>query len=797
MNSGEDVLNEFSLSLSSDPLIRVEQFLAQSTTQVYVDVKRLVLAEMASRIKSGEALSESEYRQRFPHLTDEITLMISTAADLASGRISDSAIIEHGTANVHRSEADIGRPLQKLGDHDLLEVIGRGGMGIVYKAHQTKLNRIVAVKTIVTGKQSDAVASERFRREAEAAARLSHPGIVPVYEIGEEDGVLYFSMGFVPGISLADYLRDNTLSPKRAAEVVGQIAAAVQYAHNAGVVHRDLKPANILLDDNDCARIVDFGLAQMIDRDGLTMTGATVGTPSYMSPEQASGLFPVGPISDVYGLGAILYACLSGNPPFRGPSAVATLNMVMHDRPTPLHQLRSDIPKDLQTICEKCLEKYPASRYESADELAKELQRFLGGHPILARPVPAWIRFGRWCRRNPAVAGLITTVAVTLVIGTVVSLYFAILAEGRATTAELATKDAELKSSLAREQSQLALKSLQTNIYGVQQRLRDIPEAREVRRELLTQALADLQQVSGRYIEQAIVDRDVAKALADIAELYTEIGDEVGTDVVELSAAHFRQSVEIYLKLLKESPDDDELVSNAYSTIAAYGDTAREYVQFDQAVWAHTRGRQVAEQWYRRSPENPDAQLAFLASSEALGEALLRSGKKEECRAYILEAADLVTDYYERHPTIAACENQVRCYCTAGDYYRIVGDFDAAEAEYSRMCAATMRLTELMPGDPKWLDNQSADQERLGDLEMARKNYAKARQHFEESLRLSQLYMADDPANLFRVQQATWSYKKLADVCRVQGDAERESALRTELAELQRRLKGRAEDSQP
>ena len=374
MNSADDVQSAFSLCLNSDPLTRVEQFLAQSTTQVYVDVKRLVLTEMASRLKMGEALSESEYRQRFPQLTDEITLMISTAADLASGRISDSAIIEQGPARLNRSEPEFDRPLQKLGDHHLLEVIGRGGMGIVYKAHHSKLNRVVAVKTIVTGKQSDAIASERFRREAEAAARLSHPGIVQVYEIGEQDGVLYFSMGFVQGLSLADYLRDSTLSPKRAAEVVAQIAAAVQYAHNAGIVHRDLKPANILLDENDCPKIVDFGLAQMIDRDGLTMTGATVGTPSYMSPEQASGLFPVGPVSDVYGLGAILYACLSGNPPFRGPSAVATLNMVMHDRPTPLHQLRSDIPKDLQTICEKCLEKYPASRYQSAEELVEELQ---------------------------------------------------------------------------------------------------------------------------------------------------------------------------------------------------------------------------------------------------------------------------------------------------------------------------------------------------------------------------------------------------------------------------------------
>ena len=521
------------------------------------------------------------------------------------------------------------------------------------------------------------------------------------------------------------------------------------------------------------------------------MTGATVGTTSYMSPEQASGLFPVGPVSDVYSLGAILYACLSGTPPFRGPSAMATLKMVIYERPTPLRQLRHDLPKDLETICEKCLEKHPSSRFATAAELAEELRRFMNGHPILARPVPFWVRSGRWCRRNPVVAGLGTVVAVTLICGISVSTYFALLAEGRATTAENATASANEQSKLAKEQSQLALKSLQTIIHSVQQRLKDVPEAREVRRELLKQALEDLQVVSGSYIAQGIVDRETAKALTDLAQLYTEIGDEAGEGTVELSDSHFRHAVDIYLQLLDESPDDEELMKTALTTMVEYGDTAREYTQFEKAVWAHKQAYNIASNWFERSQDDPDAQLALLRSSEALGEALLRSGKLQESREFILVAEQLIVDYVQKYPTIDAYENYTRCFCTVGDMYRISRQFDMAEAAYQKMCRGTAKLMELQPGNPKWLDDQSADLERLGDLEMSRKNYPKAREHFEESLRMVELYVADDPSNLFRLQQSTWAYQKLAAVCKAQGDTDRETWARSALSAIRKRLKGR------
>ncbi len=674
--------------------------------------------------------------------------------------------------------------LGQIGGYEVQELVGRGGMGVVYRARQRKLNRIVAVKTIVTGSMAGSTEIERFRREAEAAARLDHPGIVPVFEIGEESDVVFFSMGYVAGGSLAEHLRENTLTPSAAAETVRQLAKALQFAHDAGVLHRDLKPANVMLDEAGHPKLADFGLARMIDREGVTLTGAAVGTPSYMPPEQATGLFPIGPTSDVYGLGAILYACLCGHPPFRGPSTMATLNMVMFERPAALRQLRSDIPRDLETICEKCLEKYPSSRYQSAAELADELQRFLDDRPILARPVPVWTRLARWCRRKPLVAGLIGTVAVTLIAGIVVSSYFAFLARQRAINAELA-------SNAAKQQSHLALRSLRTVIRSVQEQLKAIPETREVRRTLLVQVLDDLKEVSNGYIEQAEVDRESALALADLARLYTEIGDEAGTGVVALSDSHFRRSAEMYLELLDVAPDDTALAKTAFETILEYGNTAREYTQFEQAVWAHTQGRRIAMQWHTRTPTDPDAQLAYLQSSEALGEAMLRSGKARESRAYILDAVRLAEDYCAAHPDVTGYYNLRRCYCTAGDMHRVMKEFPEAKLAYEKMCATSDTLDELDPRNPQNLCDRSADFERLGDFHMALKDLPQARKDYEESLRLAVAYIADDPTNLFRLQQSTWCYSKLANVCKAQGDTEREAWSRQKLAEIRRTLKGR------
>ncbi len=290
-----------------------------------------------------------------------------------------------------------------FGDYELLQEIARGGMGVVYKARQLSLNRVVALKMMLPSLLASATAAPRFRAEAEAAANLQHPNIVAIHEVGEHEGRLYFSMDYIEGQSLAALVRDHPLPEETAARHVKTAAEAIHYAHRQGFLHRDLKPSNILIDEANQPRITDFGLAKRMDSDsGLTITGAVLGTPSYMSPEQAAGKGDqVGPASEVYSLGAILYELLTGRPPFQAATPLDTVLLVLNSEPVSPRLLAPKLNRDLETICLKCLEKEGRRRYQSAQELADDLDRYLNGKPILARPINRAHRAWRWCRRNP------------------------------------------------------------------------------------------------------------------------------------------------------------------------------------------------------------------------------------------------------------------------------------------------------------------------------------------------------------------------------------------------------------
>jgi WD40 repeat protein/serine/threonine protein kinase len=298
--------------------------------------------------------------------------------------------------------------LRTFGDYELLEEIARGGMGVVYKARQKSLKRIVAVKMILSGQFASKQEVLRFRGEAEAAANLRHPNIVPIYETGEHEGQHFFSMDYIAGRNLAEIVRDGPLPAHRAARYVETIALAIHYAHQQGTLHRDLKPSNVLIDADDQPHITDFGLAKHLHGDfGLTVTGQVLGSPNFMPPEQTGARqAKVGPHSDVYGLGAILYHLLTGRPPFQAETIPEVLRQLREDVPVSARLLNPSVPRDLETICAKCLEKEPAKRYATAQALADELQRFLKGEPILARSVNSLEKTWRWCRRKPLVAGL-------------------------------------------------------------------------------------------------------------------------------------------------------------------------------------------------------------------------------------------------------------------------------------------------------------------------------------------------------------------------------------------------------
>jgi serine/threonine-protein kinase len=309
--------------------------------------------------------------------------------------------------------------LPRIHGYDVQGVLGRGGMGVVYKAWHQRLHRPVAVKMLLAGAYAQPQELERFLREAETVAGLGHANIVQVHEAGDVDGRPYFTMEFVEGGSLAQKLAGTPQPACQAAALVAGAAEAVHAAHQRGVVHRDLKPGNILLTADGSPKISDFGLARRLEgAAGLTQSGAPVGTPSYMAPEQAAGKSrDVGPAADTYALGAILYELLTGRPPFRAETAAETLRQVIDQIPVPPSRLNAAVPRNLETICLKCLHKEPPRRYASAAALADDLRRYGRGEPIAARPPGRLERLARWVQRRPMASGLLSAVVLLVAAG--------------------------------------------------------------------------------------------------------------------------------------------------------------------------------------------------------------------------------------------------------------------------------------------------------------------------------------------------------------------------------------------
>jgi serine/threonine-protein kinase len=330
---------------------------------------------------------------------------------------------------------------QAIGGYEILGELGRGGMGVVYQARQARPGRLVALKMILAGRHAGPERRARFLAEADAIARLQHAHIVQIYEVGEHEGLPFLSLEYLPGGSLARKLGGAPLPPLEAAALVEKLARAVQYAHEHGVVHRDLKPANVLFTEDGTPRVTDFGLAKQ-ERPDLTSSGAVLGTPSYMAPEQAAGDSRiVGPAADVYALGAILYECLTGRPPFRAATVLETLDQVRAQEPVPPRQLQPKVPRDVETICLKCLAKQPEQRYASAAALADDLQRFLQGAPVLACPPSAWYRFRKFASRNK----------LGLVIGALMLILLVLLAGGAGWVArDQATREFQLQQEVTR-----------------------------------------------------------------------------------------------------------------------------------------------------------------------------------------------------------------------------------------------------------------------------------------------------------------------------------------------------------
>ncbi len=554
-------------------------------------------------------------------------------------------------------------PPAAIGRYTITGELGRGGLGVVYRGFDPVLKRAAAVKVVLSGRYAGAELTERLRTEAEVVARLDHPNIIRIYDVGEADGVPYLALELVDGPDLAAVLAAAPLTPSAAAELLEPLSRAVAHAHGSGVIHRDLKPANVLLSGARAEepragaeperpalvpKVADFGLAKYAGYDsGLTATGAVLGTPSYMAPEQAEGAPDrVGPAADVWALGAILYECLTGRPPFRAAHALETLQLIRAADPVPPRRLQPSIPRDLEIICLKCLEKDPARRYPTAAELAEDLRRFRAGEPILARPASPAVRAIKWCRRNRAATGLLAGAAAALVAGIAGVLWHNVRLQ-RALD-DVTAKEAEVRRERDRadgnyREARSAIDRILHHYTG--RDLAEVPRVRELRRRQAEDALAFFEKVAEQAGETPEVRYDVARAHYDAGRLRFDLGQRSEAE------SNFRQALERLTALVEQFPDDPKYrrdradVLNHLAAVCSPDEGERRLRE------ALTDGEAVLA----AEPGSAADRSALAATYSNLGGAFYGRGQLDEAERYYRTSAEL-------HEAAAAAEPDRRSF---------------------------------------------------------------------------------------------------------------------------------------
>jgi len=605
-----------------------------------------------------------------------------------------------------------GDMLRYFGDYELLEEIARGGMGVVYKARQTTLDRIVAVKMILAGNLASQADIERFHVEAQAAANLRHPNIVAIHEVGKHAGQHYFSMDYVEGQSLADMVRESPLSGERAAAYVKTIAEAIEYAHQQGTLHRDLKPSNVLIDDTDQPRVTDFGLAKRIEGDSaLTGTGQILGTPSYMPPEQAAAnRGEVGPPSDVYSLGAVLYELLTGRPPFKAETPLDTLMQVLEVEPVSPRLLNPKIHKDLETIALKCLQKSPKSRYATAAELAADLRRFLHDEPILARPVSGTERLWRWCRRNPRVAALTGAVFVLL----------ATVAAGSSVAAVRIAREKQ-RTEQARQTADENYRHAQT------QRERAEASQRE--------ALANLKTAD---TERRRAEANYGKARGAVDQMLTRVGQERLSGVPQMEPvrrALLEDALRFYEGFLEEKSDDPTVRTETARAYCRVADICGTLGKLDEAHDAYLHGEQLFAGLADEYAAEPKYRNDLALVKNQLGKLLSDTGRAPEAKQAFDQAIAILEPLAAEFPAIAEYRAAlVDTLCNLGTLDELNDRFGDAEAAYRRAVKLADDLTARFPGTSDYEFNVSQCCGGLARLLRASNREVEAEQIFRRGL---------------------------------------------------------------
>ncbi len=652
----------------------------------------VVYGEFLLRERLGEAPVLDEYAERFPQFAAQLRRQVELHRALASDmRFCSTAeasaeFAERPTVVRHRD----GAPLPDVPGYEVLGLLGRGGMGVVYRARQLKPRRVVALKMLRGADAADSELLARFRAESEALARLQHPNIVQVYEVGEHSGRPYVALEYVEGGSLHQQTAGAPQPAGPAAQYVQRLARAVHYAHERGIVHRDLKPHNVLLAADGTPKVTDFGLAKLLavelgpsSLDYRTQSGAIVGTPSYMAPEQTGGrAAAVGPAADVYALGAILYELLTGRPPLQGASVLETLEQVRTQEPVPVRRLQPKVPKDLETICLKCLRKEPAQRYTAAAELADDLGRFLAGRPIQARATARWERCWKWARRRPAVAGLALALAVAVL---------GLLGLGAWSYLEIRAALADAKAGRQAAQQAAARESAERRQADVNRR--DAERHKERAERNGAEARRKARDASKRL---GVAFRAINKYLTYISEdvLLAQPRME------GLRAQLLKYAVGLYEQLLHDASDDPQIQAQLARAHFRFGQLLMQTEQRARASESYGKGLALVEKLAECKPAEPTTRFHLAEALVFAGRHHSQAHELARAEAAYRRAIRLLTDLLAASPKAAEYQNALAwAHSEFGELYLQSDRVNEALTEYRAAHALARKLVERQPAD--------------------------------------------------------------------------------------------------
>jgi serine/threonine-protein kinase len=705
-----------------------------------------------------------------------------------------------------------------IAGYDILGILGRGGMGVVYKARQPGLNRIVALKMILTGGHAGESELIRFRQEAEAVARLQHPNVVQVYEVGEEEGLPFFSLQYLDGGSLAHKIQGVPQPPRDSARLVRGIAEGMHCAHQLNIIHRDLKPSNVLLAKDGTPKITDFGIAKCLEQEiGQTRSGAIVGTPSYMSPEQAEGKTrEVGPLSDVYSLGAVLYELLTGRAPFRGTTLLDTLEQVRKQEPVPPTQLQPAVDRDLETICLKCLQKEATRRYASAAALADDLGRYLAGEPILARPVMQRERFVKWIRRNPRLAGLTALIAAVVLLwaatATVLTWWLklekdatehakqksdhhAAVAQANEQTAKANEQKAEKLAQTVRLKHLDSMKRIRTLINLVQARLNERglakqigPEMQGLRNDLIELVQKQLMELAD---DTGISPFSKTATHSVLGDFYKDLGMGV------LALREYQTAYNDVKQLAQSQPNNDVARANLSVMLLRLGNIALD-LNGDPVLArtafqkAHDLRREIAEHPHSGEYSASDNRNALSFIQLDLGKLNLSQGDPAAARVHFEKALDARRAWVKESNNWEAQSYLAEACLYMGKELAHQGDADGSTRHFQEALQLAKAVAAKDRTDSSFQSDLAEIHGALGEMQMRRGELQEAAKNLERSHELAQAAFKDASDDAARKSLLALSHERLAHVARKQqkqADADqRDQAalkLREELAQIE------------